>query len=109
MKTSTGILVFCRAAGPFLLPQRSGGQQRCLVRGSTPGFLNNEAYLEDAYAAAAKLYDRVPLVTRAGVETQIKEAVGRKPGAQLRFEDMVDDSIVRELDKNGFIDKVYTK
>ncbi len=69
----------------------------------------NEAYLEDAYTASAKLYDRVPLVTRAGVETQIKEAVGRKPGAQLRFEDMVDESIVRELDKNGFIDKVYTK
>jgi len=70
--------------------------------------ITNEAYLEDAYTAAAKLYDRVPLVTRAGVETQIQEAVGRKPGARLRFEDMADESIVRELDKNGFIDKVYT-
>lgn len=69
--------------------------------------ITNEAYLEDAYTASAKLYDRVPLITRAGVETQIKEAVGRKPGAQLRFEDMVDDSIVRELEKSGFIDKVY--
>ncbi|MGE5305806.1 MAG: ABC transporter substrate-binding protein [Alphaproteobacteria bacterium] len=71
--------------------------------------ITNEAYLEDAYTASAKLYDRVPLVTRAGVETQIKEAVGRKPGAQLRFEDMADDSIVRELEKNGFIDKVYAQ
>lgn len=71
--------------------------------------ITNEAYLEDAYAAAAKLYDRVPLVNRAGVETQIQEAVSRKPGARLRFEDMADDSIVRELEKNGFIDKVYTK
>jgi NitT/TauT family transport system substrate-binding protein len=69
--------------------------------------ITNEAYLEDAYTASAKLYDRVPLVTRAGVETQIQEAVSRKPGARLRFEDMVDESIVRELDKNGFIDKVY--
>jgi len=67
----------------------------------------NEAYLEDAYTASAKLYDVVPLVTRTGVEAQIKEAVGRKPGAQLRFEDMVDESIVRELEKSGFIDKVY--
>jgi hypothetical protein len=49
----------------------------------------------------------VPLVTRAGTETQIKEATSRKPGAQLRIEDMVDDSIVRELEKSGFIDKVY--
>ena len=67
----------------------------------------NEAYLEAAYTATAKLYERVPLVTRPGVETQIKEATGRKPGAKLRFEDMVDESIVRELEKNGFIDKVY--
>ncbi len=69
--------------------------------------INNEAYLEDAYTASAKLYDTVPLVTRAGVDMQIKDAVSRKPGAQLRFEDMVDESIVRELEKSGFIDKVY--
>src|SRR5919108_3139631 len=69
--------------------------------------ITNEAYLEDAYTASAKLYDRVPLVTKAGVETQIKEAVSRKPGARLRFEDMVDETIVRELEKSGFIDKVY--
>jgi len=46
-------------------------------------------------------------VTRAGVETQIKEAISRRPGARLRFEDMVDERIVRELEKSGFIDKVY--
>jgi NitT/TauT family transport system substrate-binding protein len=69
--------------------------------------ISNENYLEAAYTASAKLYDVVPLVTRAGVETQIKDAVGRKPGAQLRYEDMVDESIVRELEKRGFIDKVY--
>jgi len=69
--------------------------------------ITNEAYLEDAYTASAKLYDTVPLVTRAGVETQIKEAVGRKPGTQLRFEELVDESIVRELEKSGFIEKVY--
>ena len=68
---------------------------------------NNPAYLESSYVAVAKLYDRVPLVTREGMEVQIKEALGRKPGATLRVEDIVDDSIVRELDKSGFIDKVY--
>jgi hypothetical protein len=31
----------------------------------------------------------------------------RKPGATLKVEDIVDDSIVRELEKSGFIDKVY--
>jgi len=70
---------------------------------------NNEDYLEAAYTASATLYDVVPLVTRPGVEVQIKEATSRKPGAQLRFEDMVDESIVRELDKSGFIEKIYKK
>jgi NitT/TauT family transport system substrate-binding protein len=69
--------------------------------------ITNEDYLESAYAATAKLYDAVPLVTRPGVEAQIKEATARKTGAQLRFEDMVDESIVRELEKSGFIDKVF--
>ena len=69
--------------------------------------ITNPAYLEAAYTATAKLYDRVPLVTRPGVETQIKEATSRKPGAKLRFEDMVDESMVLELEKSGFIDKVY--
>jgi NitT/TauT family transport system substrate-binding protein len=69
--------------------------------------ITNDAYLEDAYTATAKLYDTVPLVTRAGTEVQIKEATSRKPGAQLRVEDMVDDSIVWELEKSGFIDKTY--
>ena len=68
---------------------------------------NNPAYLEEAYTAVAKLYDLVPLVTREGMEIQIKDALARKPGATLRVEDLVDDSIVRELEKSGFIDKVY--
>lgn len=69
--------------------------------------ITNENYLESAYTATAKLYDVVPLVTRPGVEVQIKEATSRKPGVKLRFEDMVDEIIVRELEKSGFIDKVY--
>lgn len=69
--------------------------------------ITNEDYLESAYSASAKLYEVVPLVTRAGAETQIKEATARKPGVHLRVEDMVDDSIVRELEKSGFIDKIY--
>ena len=68
---------------------------------------NNPQYLEASYMANVKLHERVPLVTREGTEIQIKEALGRKPGATLKVEDMVDDSIVRELEKSGFIDKVY--
>lgn len=67
----------------------------------------NPTYLEASYNAMVKLHDRVPLVTREGVEIQIKEALKRKPGANLTVDDLVDDSIVRELEKSGFIDKVY--
>jgi NitT/TauT family transport system substrate-binding protein len=68
---------------------------------------NNPEYLETSYLANVKLHDRVPLVTREGTEAQIKEAVSRKPGTVIRIEEMVDDGIVRELEKSGFIDKVY--
>jgi hypothetical protein len=47
------------------------------------------------------------LVTREGTEVQIKEALSRKPGATLKLDDLIDDSIVRELEKSGFIDKIY--
>ncbi len=68
---------------------------------------NNEEYLERSYIGHAKLFERVPLIGREGVETQIKAAVARKPGASLRVEDIADNSIVQELVKNGFIDRVY--
>jgi hypothetical protein len=68
---------------------------------------NNEAYLESAYQTAAKLFERVPLATREGMDVQIKEALARKPGASLRVDEIVDDSLVVELEKEGFINRVY--
>ncbi len=68
---------------------------------------NNEAYLEAGYEANAKLFERVPLATREGMEIQIKEALARKPGATLKLSEIVDDSLVIELEKEGFIDRIY--
>jgi ABC-type nitrate/sulfonate/bicarbonate transport system substrate-binding protein len=68
---------------------------------------NDEAYLEAAYTGAARLIERVPRVTREGMDIQLKEALTRKPGMNLRVEDLIDDSVVAELEKEGFIDKVY--
>jgi NitT/TauT family transport system substrate-binding protein len=68
---------------------------------------NNEAYLEAGYEANAKLFERVPLVTREGMEIQIKDALVRKPGVTFRVNEIVDDSIVVELEKEGFIDRIY--
>ena len=68
---------------------------------------NNEGYLEAGYQANAKLFERVPFVTKEGMEIQIKEALVRKPGATFKVSDVVDDSIVTELEKEGFIDRIY--
>ena len=65
-------------------------------------------YLEAGYQANAKLFERVPFVTKGnGMEIQIKEALARKPGATLKVNEIVDDSIVVELEKEGFVDRIY--
>ena len=68
---------------------------------------NNEAYLEDAYQSSAKLFEQVPLVNREGMDVQVKDAVSRKPGSTLKVDDLVDDSLVLELEKEGFISRIY--
>jgi NitT/TauT family transport system substrate-binding protein len=68
---------------------------------------NNEAYLESAYQSSSKLFEQVPLVNREGMEAQVKEAAARKPGSTLKVEDIVDDSVVLDLEKEGFISRIY--
>ena len=68
---------------------------------------NDEGYLEDAYTGAARLMERVPRVTRAGMAIQLKEAMTRKPTINIKVEDLIDDSLVVELETEGFIDRVY--
>ena len=63
--------------------------------------------MESAYDINARLLDRVPRVNREGMEIQVKEAIARKPGSTLKVEDVIDDSIVVELEKEGFIDRLY--
>ncbi len=47
------------------------------------------------------------MVSREGLETEITAATAPKSGATLRAEDIVDNSIVQELVRNGFIDRLY--
>jgi NitT/TauT family transport system substrate-binding protein len=70
---------------------------------------SNETYLESAYQINAKLFERVPLATREGMEVQINEALAlaRKPGGSVKVDDIVDDRLVVELEKEGFIDRIY--
>ena len=67
----------------------------------------NKDYLEDAYRSTAKLIDRVPYTTREGMKIQLDDALKVNPGRKLTVDDLVDDSIVRELEREGFIDRVF--
>lgn len=68
---------------------------------------NNEAYLEAAYQSSAKLFEQVPLVNREGMDVQVKDAVARKPASTLKVDDIVDDSLILELEREGFINRIF--
>ena len=68
---------------------------------------NNEAFLEGSYLGNEPIYEKVPYMNREGMEIQIKEALTRRPGFTLKYEDVVDESLVVQLEKEGFIQKLY--
>ncbi len=69
----------------------------------------NKSYLEDSYRATAKLMERVPYTTRDGMKIQLEQALKQNPGSKVTVDDLIDDSIVRELEAEGFIDRVFGK
>jgi ABC-type nitrate/sulfonate/bicarbonate transport system substrate-binding protein len=69
----------------------------------------NKAYLDSAYESTAKLIERVPYTTREGMKIQLEDALKQNPGSKMTVDNLIDDSIVREIEKEGFIDKIYGK
>jgi NitT/TauT family transport system substrate-binding protein len=69
----------------------------------------NKNYLESSYQSTVKILERVPYTTREGMKTQLDEALKQSPGSKVTVDSLIDDSIVREIEKEGFIDKVYGK
>ena len=69
----------------------------------------NKAYLESAYQSTSKIIERVPYTTREGMKIQLEEVVKQTPGGKANVDSLIDDSIIREIEKEGFIDKVYGK
>jgi NitT/TauT family transport system substrate-binding protein len=69
----------------------------------------NKAYLEASYQSTAKILERVPYTTREGMKIQLDEALKQNPGSKVTVDTLIDDSVVREIEKEGFIDKVYGK
>ncbi|HEY7557109.1 MAG TPA: ABC transporter substrate-binding protein [Candidatus Binatia bacterium] len=69
----------------------------------------NAAYLEDNYTTTTRILEQVPYVTRPGMENLINEARKTNPAIKVTINDVVDDTIVRDLEKQGFIDALYGK
>ena len=69
----------------------------------------NKAYLDSSYQSTAKIIERVPYTSRDGMKIQLDDALKQTPGSKVTVDNLIDDSIVRELEKEGFIDRVYGK
>ena len=69
----------------------------------------NKAYLDSSYQSTVKIIERVPYTTREGMKIQLDDALKQAPGSKVTVDTVIDDSIVREIEKEGFIDKVYSK
>lgn len=92
-------------AGHFFKNNKEGTQKIVAkhLRGA------NKAYLETSYRSTTKILERVPYTTREGMKIQLDEALKQNPGSKVTVDSLIDDSIVREIEKEGFIDKVYGK
>ena len=69
----------------------------------------NKAYLDSSYDSTVKILERVPYTSREGMKIQLEDALKQTPGSKVTLDSLIDDSIVRELEKEGFIDRVYGK
>lgn len=67
----------------------------------------NKAYLDTSYNSTIKILERVPYTTREGMKIQLDDALKQAPGSKVTVDNLIDDSVVRELEKEGFIDKIY--
>lgn len=67
----------------------------------------NKAYLDSSYQSTAKIIERVPYTSREGMKIQLDDALKQAPGSRVTVDNLIDDSVVRELEKEGFIDRVY--
>jgi NitT/TauT family transport system substrate-binding protein len=69
----------------------------------------NKAYLDSSYQSTTKIIERVPYTSREGMKIQLDDALKQAPGSKVTVDNLIDDTIVREIEKEGFIDKVYGK
>jgi ABC-type nitrate/sulfonate/bicarbonate transport system substrate-binding protein len=90
-------------ASHYFRTNKDGAQK--IVAKHLPGA--NKPYLDSSYESTLKILERVPYTTREGMKIQLDDALKKAPASKVTVDDLIDDSIVRELEKEGFIDRVY--
>lgn len=69
----------------------------------------NQAYLDSSYRSTVNILERVPYTTREGMKVQLDDALKQNPAAKVTVDSLIDDSIVREIEREGFIDRIFGK
>ena len=54
-----------------------------------------------------KILERTPYVTRDGMKAQLEHARSSNPVSKVTIDDVIDDTVVREIEKEGFIERLY--
>ena len=84
---------------------RTDGEQAKQAIGKYTKLSDNDD-LEETYKTFLPVWDKVPYVSAAGVQTLLDFA--NQPGAKTaKPEQFMDNTFLTELDKSGFIDKLY--
>lgn len=66
----------------------------------------NQEDLEKTYQTFIKVWERVPYVSTAAVQTVLNFT--RHPGAKAaKPEQFIDNSLLNELEKSGFVSQIY--
>jgi ABC-type nitrate/sulfonate/bicarbonate transport system substrate-binding protein len=70
--------------------------------------IKEKEILDETYLAYKKLTEKKPYPTLKGIQFQIDDVVKRNPKAKgAKPEDFINITFLKELDQNGFIDKLY--
>ena len=68
----------------------------------------NPKLAEEAYAAFAPTWERVPFINRDAVQALI-DAQQNPKARTVKADDFMDNSFLRELEGSGFVDGLYKK
>jgi NitT/TauT family transport system substrate-binding protein len=72
--------------------------------------IDDREALEDVYRLYKEIYPQVPHVSPAAIQTQLTWMAERDPRARAaKPEQFIDGSILREIEKSGFVAKLYQK